>query len=155
MYFGTTSRLPVLRVPFNGSRQVNRLLDEAIQFLGADATVAPLWTPACDIIEDSNRLKIQMELPGVAADQVKLSLENDHLTIRGEKRQSHSESTERYHRIERSYGGFERVFALPATIDAAGIEAAMDNGVLVVSVPKVERARPREIQVTGPVSPQN
>ncbi|HUG27972.1 MAG TPA: Hsp20/alpha crystallin family protein, partial [Gemmatimonadales bacterium] len=85
---------------------------------------------------------------GVVAEDVKLSLENNQLSIRGEKRQAAEEQTERVHRYERSYGSFERVFTLPATVDAERIEARVEHGVLTVMLPKVERARPREIPVT-------
>jgi HSP20 family protein len=90
-----------------------------------------------------------MELPGVRPEDVKISLENNILTIRGEKRQQAEESNERVHRYERSYGSFERTFALPNTVDPDKIQANYENGVLMISVPKAERARPREIPVSA------
>jgi hypothetical protein len=90
-----------------------------------------------------------MELPGVNADDVKLSLESNVLTIMGEKRQQSEETNERVHRYERSYGTFERTFVLPNTVDPEKIEAHYENGVLHVSIPKAERARPREIRVNS------
>jgi HSP20 family protein len=93
-----------------------------------------------------------MELPGVNPEDVRLSLENNILTIRGEKKQESEESNERVHRFERTYGMFERTFALPNTVDAEKIEARYENGVLLVSIPKAERAKPREIRVTTPAS---
>jgi hypothetical protein len=91
-------------------------------------------------------------LPGVEPDDVRLSLENNILTIRGEKRQRSEESNERIHRFERTYGVFERTFALPNTVDADKIEARFENGVLLVRIPKAERARPREIRVNTSAS---
>jgi len=78
---------------------------------------------------------------------VQLSIENNVLTIRGEKKQTAEEKTERLHRYERTYGVFERAFALPSTVDPEKIEAKVEAGVLSVVLPKAERARPREIPV--------
>jgi HSP20 family protein len=78
---------------------------------------------------------------------VKLSLESNLLTIRGEKKQQAEERNERVHRYERSYGTFERTFALPTTVDPDQIVAAYEQGILTVTIPKAERARPREIPV--------
>jgi HSP20 family protein len=90
-----------------------------------------------------------MELPGVNADDVRLSLENNILTIRGEKKHQAEENNERVHRFERTYGMFERTFALPNTVDPEKIEARYENGVLFVTIPKAERAKPREIRVNS------
>lgn len=85
---------------------------------------------------------------------MKLSLENSVLTIRGEKKPQAEERNERVHRYERSYGAFERTFALPRTVDPERIQARYENGILTVGIPKAERARPREIPVTAcPTSP--
>lgn len=134
--FVTTTRRPL---PFQSLRLLGNALDEA--FLSSS------WSPACDVLEDKDSVKFLLELPGVTADDVKLSLENDVLTIRGEKKQQAEEGTERVHRYERSYGAFERSFALPSTIDAEKVTATFQNGILTVTVPKAERARPREIPV--------
>ena len=96
---------------------------------------------------NKDAVKIVAELPGVQAEDVKISLENNLLTIRGEKRQQAEENNERVHRYERTYGSFERAFALPTTVDPEKIAANYANGVLTVSIPKAERARPREIPV--------
>jgi HSP20 family protein len=81
----------------------------------------------------------------VNAEDVKISLENNVLTLRGEKKQQAEEKTERVHRYERSYGVFQRTFSLPATVDPEQIDARYSHGVLTVTIPKAERARPREI----------
>ena len=99
------------------------------------------------MFEDSNTIKIIVEIPGVKPEDVKFSLENNTLTIRGEKKQIAEEKTERMHRYERTYGSFERVFSLPSTVDPEQIEANYDAGLLTVTLPKAERARPREIPV--------
>jgi len=137
---------------FQSLRRLNTLLDEALGApwsfgRGENGTITAAWTPACDIFEDKDQLKIVVELPGVKLEDVKLSIENNLLTIRGEKRQVAEETSERVHRYERIYGQFERAFALPTTVDSERVEAHFENGVLHVVLPKVERARPREIPV--------
>jgi HSP20 family protein len=99
------------------------------------------------VFEDKNAVKIVAEVPGVKAEDVKISLENNLLTLRGEKKQQAEEQSERVHRYERSYGVFERTFSLPTTVDPDKIDAQYANGVLMITIPKAERARPREIPV--------
>ena len=132
---------------FYGLRQLNRILDDAFSgWPQEQGTITSAWFPPCDIVEDGESVRIMMELPGVEPDDVRLSLENNILTIRGEKRQQ-QESTEggRVHRYERSYGTFERSFSLPNTVDADNVSADYDNGVLTIRLQKAERMRPREI----------
>jgi HSP20 family protein len=83
----------------------------------------------------------------VTPEDVKISLENNVLTIHGSKQQAAEERTERVHRYERTYGAFERSFTLPATVDANAIKASYEHGVLTVTLPKVEKAKPRQIEV--------
>jgi HSP20 family protein len=105
------------------------------------------WVPAVDIFEEPEAIRITAEVPGVKPEDVKISLENNVMTIRGTKEQVAAERTERVHRYERTYGAFERSFALPATVDAGAIKATYEHGILTVTLPKVEKAKPREIQV--------
>jgi HSP20 family protein len=109
--------------------------------------ITSAWYPAVDVFEDADAVKIVAELPGVKPEDVKLSLEGNTLTIRGEKKQQAEERSERVHRYERSYGSFERAFVLPSTVDGEKVSADYRDGVLTVTVPKAERARPREIPV--------
>jgi HSP20 family protein len=135
---------------FRTTRRLSRLLDEAFQGwpLGDEgSTVTSAWLPRTDIFEDEKSVRLVAEIPGVHSEDVKLSLENNVLTIRGEKRQEAEERKEQVHRYERSYGSFERTFALPSTIDPDQIKATYENGVLTVTLPKVEKARAREIPV--------
>lgn len=92
-------------------------------------------------------IQLIAELPGVSPGDVKISVEENVLTVKGEKKQVAEEKTERVHRYERVYGSFERTFTLPSTVDAEQIQAGYSNGILTLTLPKVERARPREIQV--------
>jgi HSP20 family protein len=135
---------------FQTLRRLNSVLDEAFAnwpFQQESASITSSWYPACDVFEDKDAVKIVAELPGVKPEEVKLSLENNLLTIRGEKKQEAEERSERVHRYERSYGAFERGFVLPSTVDGDKISAQYQNGVLTILVPKAERARPREIPV--------
>ena len=135
----------------NSLRRLNSMLDDAFSawpFQSQEnGAVTSSWLPATDVFEDKDAVKIVAEVPGVRPEDVKISLENNLLTIRGEKRQQAEENNERVHRYERTYGSFERAFALPTTVDPEKIAANYANGVLTVSIPKAERARPREIPV--------
>jgi HSP20 family protein len=137
--------------PFQSLRRLNTMLDDAFATWPfqreENGTLTASWTPAVDVFEDKDAVKIIAELPGVKPAEVKLSIESNVLTLRGEKKQVAEETTERVHRYERSYGMFERSFALPNTVDADRVEARFENGLLMIHLPKVERARPREIQV--------
>lgn len=132
-------------------RMFNRMFDQPFAGwpFGEDATLNSSWAPACDIFEDKEGIKIVAEVPGLGPADVKISLENNTLTIRGEKKQVAEEKTERVHRYERSYGVFERSFILPTTVDPDKVVADVVNGLLTITLPKVERAKPREIQVNA------
>ena len=147
--FLTTTRRPL--ESFQTLRRLNNVLDEAFSTwpLQQDESgaITSAWYPAVDVFEGKDAVKIVAELPGVKPEDVKLSLENNLLTIRGEKKQEAEERSERVHRYERSYGSFERAFVLPSTVDGEKISAEYRDGVLTVTVPKAERARPREIPV--------
>jgi HSP20 family protein len=135
-----------------GLQRLNRILDEAfasLPFQEQGDVITSTWFAPADVSEDANSLRITMELPGVNPDDVRLSLENNILTIRAEKKQQAEETNERVHRFERTYGIVERTFALPNTVEPDKIDARYENGVLFVTIPKAERAKPREIQVTS------
>ena len=145
----TTARRPLENM--TNLRRLNSVLDEAFNgwpFQNQEnGSLTSSWLPPCDVFEDKNSVKIVAEIPGVDAEDVKISLENNLLTLRGEKKQHAEEQSERVHRYERSYGVFERTFSLPTTVDPEKIDAQYSHGVLTVTVPKSERARPREIPV--------
>jgi HSP20 family protein len=138
-----------------GLQRLNRFLDEAFAGLPSPekgSVITSAWFAATDVSEDAEAIQISMELPGVDPEDIRLSLENNILTIRGEKRQQSEQKNERIHRFERTYGTFERTFVLPSTVDPDRIDARHENGVLLVSVPKAERAKPREIRVSSSAS---
>lgn len=103
--------------------------------------------PDTDVIEGKNEIRVVCELPGMEPNQVELSLENNVLTISGEKQEERTEEDDRYHLTERRWGKFSRSFVLPREVDADNIQANFENGVLTVTIPKSERARPRRIEV--------
>ena len=133
--------------PFTNLRRLNTALDEAFGSW-SETLPASSWFPACDVFEDKDAVKLLAELPGVRPEDVKLSVENNLLTIRGEKQRRSGDRSGRVHSLERNYGRFERSFALPSTIDPDRISAGFEHGILTVTIPKAERARPREIPVS-------
>ena len=108
---------------------------------------ATAWAPALDISERKDAYLVTVELPGVEADDLKVTLEDGLLTIQGERHFAHDSSEQQFHRVERRYGAFRRSITLPAHVMAEGIEASADNGVLQIVVPKMEEATPKRIQV--------
>ncbi|MDE2973455.1 MAG: Hsp20/alpha crystallin family protein [Gemmatimonadota bacterium] len=107
------------------------------------------WLPPVSVEERNNEILLTAELPGMTEDQVEISLENNVLTISGEKRESREEGAEsgKFHLVERSFGSFRRSFTLPRTIHAEGITAEFDNGLLNVRLPKADEALSRRIEV--------
>jgi HSP20 family protein len=105
--------------------------------------------PETDVIETEREIRVVTEMPGLKRDQIEVDIENNVLTIRGEKREARTEGEQpgRFHLAERRYGTFARSFVLPRDVDAEQIRAEFEDGVLFVSIPKSDRARRRRIQV--------
>jgi HSP20 family protein len=135
--------------PFFALRRLDSMLNDAFGGWanGESGAVTSAWLPAVDVMEDKEGVRLTAELPGVRQEDVKISLENGILTIRGEKKSQVEEKSDRVHRVERQYGSFERSFALPTTVDVERIEARFDAGVLTVTLPKAEKAKPRQIEI--------
>jgi HSP20 family protein len=123
------------------------MFDGFVRGTGDEDYTLSSWTPAVDIAEHDDEYLVKVELPGVNKDDVKLTLENNILTIRGEKKQEKETKKENYHRVERSYGSFQRSFTLPAAVKADKIDASYNDGILTVSLPKAEEAKPKQIEV--------
>ena len=124
---------------------LNRIFDEAM----AGWPMNGALIPAVDIIDGKDEVSIQAELPGVKPEDVKITFENGILTVSGEKLQSAERAGDgnRAHRSERSYGAFERSFTVPETVDAERAAARYEHGVLTITLPRAERAKPRQIEV--------
>jgi HSP20 family protein len=105
------------------------------------------WVPALDVRETDDRFELTVDLPGIDPGDVTVNYEDGMLSISGKREFSKEESGETWHRVERGFGTFARQVRLPRTADAERIEASFDRGVLTVSVPKVEAAKPRTIEV--------
>ncbi len=105
------------------------------------------WAPAVDIYETENELVLKADLPDVDPKDIDVRVENQTLTISGERKFEKQDNVEGYHRIERSYGNFSRSFAVPNSFDTDKIAATYKNGVLSVTLPKKEAAKPRQIKI--------
>lgn len=105
------------------------------------------WMPVVDILEADERVEIRAEIPGLSEKDVRVSVTDDVLTLKGEKTQETEDKDQKYHRVERSYGRFQRSFTLPANLDPEAIKAKFAHGVLTVSIPKVKEVEPKEIQI--------
>ena len=128
--------------------RVNRAFGDASRRYDDDLTTRGAWVPAVDIYEtDSHTLVLKVELPDVAREDIDLRVDNNTLTITGQKLRDKSVKEEQYHRLERTFGAFSRSFTLPPAVDAGKIGAEFKNGVLSVSLPLREEAKPRQIQV--------
>jgi HSP20 family protein len=134
---------------WNMQREINRLFDNFFRGGMQDDGSFGLssWTPAVDIAEHDNEFVVKVELPGVSKDDVKITLESNILTIRGEKKQDRETKEENYHRLERMYGSFQRSFTLPSTVRSDKIDATFKDGILTITLPKAEEARPKQIEV--------
>jgi HSP20 family protein len=133
--------------------RMNRLFDEA--FRGASRPAGSeeeyalgAWTPVVDIFEQEGNIVLKAELPGVDPKDVDVRVENNVLTLRGERRLDAEVKKESYHRVERSYGGFGRSFTLPMAVDTEKIKAEYKDGVLRVTLPKREEAKAKQISIS-------
>jgi HSP20 family protein len=106
------------------------------------------WIPAMDVAETDDHYVLRADLPGLSEDDVHVELEENILTISGKRSSAHEESKNGYHRVERSYGSFSRSVALPEGVDADGIHANFDKGVLEVKVAKPEQIKPRKVAIS-------
>lgn len=129
---------------FGLRREIDRLFEDTFG-RGEGGTS---FTPAVDIRESQNELRLDVELPGLNPDDVEITAENGVLTITGEKQTERKEGEEsRYHVVERSYGSFMRSFQLPQGLDESKIEATCNNGILSIHIPKSALAQPKKIQI--------
>ena len=107
------------------------------------------WAPRVDIAETNGELKVVAELPGMKRNDVSVRIENNVLTLKGEKKQEEEKKGTNYYRIERRYGTFTRSFALPNTVDTNKVKAAFKDGVLTITLPKTEEAKGKEVSIEG------
>jgi HSP20 family protein len=105
------------------------------------------WDPDVDIVEDKDKVLVKIDLPGIEKDDIKVSVEENILTIKGERKAEKEEQDKSYHHVERVYGSFCRSFSLPSKVDAQSIRADYKNGVLSIDLPKAEEVKPKEIPI--------
>jgi HSP20 family protein len=131
---------------------MERLFDEVvgrgIHRVADEDRVRGSWSPAVNILEGEDGIKISADLPGIKAEDFAVTVEDGVLTIRGERRFEEASEGETYHRIERRYGVFERTFTLPNSVDPEKVEARFKDGEMMVSLPKREESKPRSVKVT-------
>ena len=135
----------VFRSPLD--RFFNQAFNEFVSPLEAEEVSSRRFLPAVDIRETGDLLTLAAELPGLNREDVHITLENNVLTISGERKFEKDAKKENYHRIERSYGTFSRSFTLPANVKTDKVEAIFKDGVLMISLPKVDEAKPRKIEI--------
>ncbi len=147
--------MPIVRYdPFRDLRtlqeEVNRLFSTNLtRGFGEEGIGRGAWNPSVDIYENKEQIVLEAELPGMNRDEFELSVENNVITLRGERQFEKKDDTDNYHRVERSYGSFTRSFTLPQTVSADGATAEYRNGVLRVTLPKREETKARRIQISG------
>lgn len=129
--------------------RINRIFGDAYGRRDDDSLMARGdWAPAVDIYEnEKHEIVLKAEMPGMKREDIDLRVENNTLTLRGERRRDTEVKDDQYHRVERIYGAFTRSFSLPPTVDAGKVSAEYKDGVLTVVLPTREEAKPRQIQV--------
>jgi len=131
--------------------RMNRMFDQSFRGLNRtgdeDWALVGSWAPAVDIYEHEGNIVLKAELPGVEANDVDVRIENNTLTLRGERKWDNEVKQESYHRVERAYGTFTRSFTLPSVVDQEKIKADFKDGVLRLMLPKREEAKPKQINI--------
>jgi HSP20 family protein len=134
--------------------RMNRLFEDMSTYRGEEKDLAAsAWAPAVDIYETENEVVLTAEIPGVDEKDIEIKVEDNTLTLRGERKFEKETKEENFHRIERAYGSFFRSFALPTYIDHDRIEAEHENGVLKIRMPKKSELKPRKVKILKPASP--
>jgi HSP20 family protein len=132
--------------------RMDRMFNEMLRDIwgpaaGSEEYSARVWAPPVDIRESDEALTLTAELPGLTKEDVSITVENNVLTLTGERKFEKEAKGETFHRVERAYGGFSRSFTLPATVKTDQVEARFEHGVLTISLPKQEESKPRKIAI--------
>jgi HSP20 family protein len=146
----TVTRYDPFRDLRNLQEEVNRLFTgNAGRTFDDEGIARGSWSPSVDIYENKEQIVLEAELPGMNREDFDLTVENNVITLRGERRFEKKEDTDNYHRVERAYGSFTRSFTLPNTVSGEGASADYRNGVLRVTLPKREETKARRLEVKG------
>jgi len=136
--------------PFRGAAtlqdQINRFFGDVLERKGEESNLTA-WAPAVDIYETEHELVVKADLPDIDPKDLDIRVENNNLTIRGERKFEKKVNEDNYLRVERAYGAFSRSFTLANTVNPEAIRADYQNGVLTLSIPKREEAKPKQIKV--------
>ena len=127
--------------------EMNRLFSSTFSRGDGDQMTRGAWNPSVDIFENKDQIVLEAELPGMKPEDVEISIENNILTLHGERKFEKKAEGDNFHRVERSYGSFTRSFTLPSTVSSENAEAAFENGVLRLTLAKREEAKPRRIEI--------
>ena len=131
--------------------KMNRLFEDVFTGRADDKELASsTWAPAVDIFETENELVMSAEIPGIDEKDIEIKLEDNTLTLKGERKFEKETKEENYHRIERSYGSFYRAFTLPNSVDLDKIHAEHENGILKITLPKRQELKPRNVKILKP-----
>ena len=129
--------------------EVNRLFSGTFSRSTQDEVLRGAWSPSVDIFENKDQIVLEAELPGMKPEDVNISIENNILTLQGERRFEKKDESDNFHRVERSYGSFTRSFTLPSTVSSENANAEFENGVLRLTLAKREEAKPRRIEINA------
>lgn len=139
---------PSTEIKTRFDRFFDQAFDDLLPAFKASDGATKSWLPVVDIAEDPETITLHVELPGVPKEGVEVAVENSVLTISGERKFEHTAEGKNYHRIERAYGNFQRSFTLPQNVQTDKVAASFADGVLTVTVPKVEEAKARKIDIS-------
>jgi HSP20 family protein len=129
-------------------RDLSRLMDDVFGGWELGENLRQ-WLPATDVSETPEAVTLRLEVPGLTRDQIKIAVENNVLSVRGEKTQETSSENEKFRRTERSFGSFERSFSLPAYVDTDHVQASLQDGILSITLPRREETKAREVRIEG------
>lgn len=139
------------RTPNRTLRDLQREVDSIFdQFFGRDSgdeSPSAVWAPRTDLAETDEAFRIRVDVPGMEKDDININLQNNTLTLSGERASERKEEGEEFVRVERAFGNFHRTFTLPDAVDHENIEATYDNGVLTINIPKTETSTRRQIEI--------
>jgi HSP20 family protein len=150
----TMTRFVPFRSPLEGvavlQNRLNSIFNDFANVTGElqnESLSAGNFIPPVDIYEDVNRLVLKLEVPGISQEDLQIDLENQTLTVKGERKFVNDEKEENFHRIERRYGSFVRSFTLPSTVEPESAQASYENGVLAITLSKKEAAKPKHVPI--------
>jgi HSP20 family protein len=128
--------------------RINRVFRDSYSGEGRDESLTTSsFAPAVDVYEDEHKVTLKIEVPGIDEKEIDVQVENNILTVHGERKIEKEEKEENYRRVERQYGSFTRTFTLPTTVDTESVSATYDKGVLKIALPKKAEAKPKQIKV--------